>query len=141
MPVAASAMSGVEWFWWVAVVAALLLAWSLTPIRPRGPGRSPGAMTRGTLAIHPLLWARHPDEVAALLGHHPGVQALELDLAHGQARVTFDPRATSIATLESFVDECARHCVGTRAPAHSCPPDLNDSKPAAQSRLSTQVPD
>ena len=126
MLVLASAMAALDLFWWVAVAAGLLLAWSLTPIRPKGPGRLPGAMTRGTLAIHPLLWTRPPEEVAALLGQQPGVQALDLDLGHGQALVTFDQRATSIATLESFVDECARHCGGTRAPAHSCPPDLND---------------
>lgn len=123
----ASALSGLQWCWWVLLAAGLLLAWSLAPVRPRTPGRSGADLTRGTFAIYPLLWVRPPDEVVALLGQQPGVRALDLDLALGQARVTFDPRATSIATLEGFVNECARHCGGTRAPAHLCPPDLNDS--------------
>ncbi len=126
MLVTASALSGLEWLWGGVVAAGLLLAWSLTPVRTNRARRFSGGPARRTVAIYPLLWVRRPHEVATLLGGVPGVQAVELDLARGQARVTFDPRATSIARLESFVNECARHCSGTRAPDHACPPDRND---------------
>lgn len=122
----AAALSGLEWVWGGVVAGGLLLGWSLTPFRPGRAQRSSGAPARRTLAIYPLLWVRRPDEVAALLLQQPGVQAVELNLGHGQGRVTFDPSRTSIASLESFVDECARHCGGTRAPDHACPTDPHD---------------
>ncbi|MDX2122706.1 MAG: hypothetical protein SF070_16810 [Gemmatimonadota bacterium] len=122
-----AALSGLEWVWGAVVAGGLLLAWSLTPFRAGRAQRSSGAPARRTLAIYPLLWVRRPDEVAALLKHQPGVEAVDLDLRHGQARVTFDPVLTSVARLESFVDECARHCGGTRAPDHACPTDPHET--------------
>lgn len=120
----ASTMSGLEWCWWVGAVGGLLLAWSLTPIRPRRSGGSAGRSGESILAIYPLLWSRGPAETADLLKRQPGVRAVDLDLAHGRARVIFDPHLTSTDTLASFIEECSRHCVGTRARDHSCPPDL-----------------
>lgn len=124
--VTAVALSGLEWLWGGVVAGGLLLAWSLAPVRTQRPRRSSGAPDRSTVAIYPLLWVRRPNEVATLLEQQPGVRAVKLDLTRGQARVTFDPRATSIARLHSFVDECARHCGGTRAPDHACPTDPHD---------------
>jgi Cu2+-exporting ATPase len=102
-----------------------LFLWSLTPVRlaravPRQRGEN-----AATLAIYPLLRVFPPGDVTNVLVKQPGVRTIQLDLACGVARVAFDPRETSKARLQDFVDNCAHHCRGEGTALHSCPTDLN----------------
>lgn len=116
---------GVHWLWWLAAAAGMLFVWSLGPVRHPGEGPRPGEST-AILAIHSLLWVYPAADVARVLMQQPGLRTVELDLDRGLARVAFDPRVTSVVRLRGFVTDCAHHCRGDRAGAHSCPTTLND---------------
>lgn len=111
---------------WLAAAAGSVV-WVGALLAVRGPFRQAKPLSSHvTLPIHSLLWVHQPHEIPPLLSSQPGVRTVRLDLASGVAHVTFDPVRTSAGQLRDFVDHCAHHCRGDQAPAHSCPPTLND---------------
>ena len=126
MPYTDGQFLGIEWLWWVIIASGMLFIWSLTPMRAPRARRRPRSEETATLAIHSLLWVYAPTQVVNILQQQPGVRTIELDLRRGVARVAFNPRETSAAQLQNFVETCAHHCRAERAAPHSCPADLND---------------
>src|SRR5690348_8866613 len=89
----------------------------------RGSAR-PGAgePTTVVLDVSGMLRASQQQTVQARLSRAPGVLAVEANATAQTATVRYDPAATSVARLQSFVAECGMHCAGQSVPAHICDP-------------------
>jgi P-type Cu2+ transporter len=77
-----------------------------------------------TVVLHVggLHYASEKAVVERVLGHRPGVVAVDANPVAQTATVTFDPEATSIDALRGWVEECGYHCAGRSAPGHLCDP-------------------
>ena len=69
-----------------------------------------------------LHWATSEAVVEKTLLRRPGVLKVDANAMSQTATVTFDPAATSIATLAGWVEECGYHCAGQSVPDHVCDP-------------------
>lgn len=69
-----------------------------------------------------LNWATEKHRVEAVLGRRPGVAGVEANPVSQTVTVTFDPHATSLAELRSWVEGCGLHCRGKSVPNHVCDP-------------------
>src|SRR5512132_4207857 len=77
-----------------------------------------------TVVLHVggLHYASEKAVVEQVLGHRPGVLAVEANPVAQTATVTFDPEATSIEALRGWVEDCGYHCAGQSVPGHLCDP-------------------
>ena len=69
-----------------------------------------------------LHWATSEAVIEKTLLRRPGVLKVDANAMSQTATVTFDPAATSIATLAGWVEECGYHCAGQSVPDHVCDP-------------------
>ncbi len=74
------------------------------------------------LHVGGLHYASEKAVVERVLGHQPGVIAVDANPVSQTATVTFDPGQTSIAELRGWVEQCGYHCAGQSAPGHVCDP-------------------
>ncbi|MET9251876.1 heavy metal translocating P-type ATPase [Nonomuraea sp. NPDC003709] len=74
------------------------------------------------LDVSGLQWASEQNVVRAVLSRRPGVIEVEVNPVGQTAVVVFDPRATSLAELRRWVQECGYHCAGQSVPSHVCDP-------------------
>jgi Cu2+-exporting ATPase len=74
------------------------------------------------LHVGGLEYASEKAVVEGVLGHRPGVLAVEANPVAQTATVTFDPQVTSISELRQWVEECGYHCAGQSVPGHICDP-------------------
>jgi Cu2+-exporting ATPase len=89
----------------------------------RGSARpSAGEATTVVLDVSGMLRASQQQTVQARLSRATGVLAVEANAAAQTATVRYDPAATSVARLQSFVADCGMHCAGQSVPAHICDP-------------------
>src|SRR5688572_3785426 len=79
---------------------------------------------RETAVLHVggLHFASEKAVVEGVLGHRPGVIAVEANPVAQTATVTFDPERTSVIELRRWVDDCGYHCAGQSVPGHLCDP-------------------
>src|SRR5215203_3128540 len=77
-----------------------------------------------TVVLHVggLQYATEKAVVDQVLGHRPGVLAVDANPVGQTATVTFDPARTSIEELRRWVEECGKHCAGQSVPGHICDP-------------------
>src|SRR3954453_10454804 len=77
-----------------------------------------------TVVLHVggLHYASEKNVVEQVLGHRPGVLAVEANPVAQTATVTFDPTETSVEDLRGWVEQCGYHCAGQSAPGHVCDP-------------------
>ena len=71
------------------------------------------------------------DVVERMLGHRPGVIAVEANPIAQTATITYDPDRTSLEHLRAWVEECGFHCAGRSVPGHVCDPMDGDVDDAA----------
>ncbi|WP_084965955.1 heavy metal translocating P-type ATPase [Thermoactinospora rubra] len=81
------------------------------------------------LDVGGLQWASEQNLVHAVLSRRPGVLDVEVNPVAQTATVVFDPRATSVAELRRWVQECGYHCVGQSVPSHICDPMAEPDPP------------
>jgi len=74
------------------------------------------------LHVGGLHYASEKAVVEGVLGHRPGVLAVDANPVAQTATVTFDPEQTSVARLREWVEECGYHCEGQSVPGHVCDP-------------------
>ena len=79
---------------------------------------------RQTVVLHVggLNYASEKAVVEQVLGHRPGVLAVDANPVAQTATVIFDPEATSIEALRGWVEDCGYHCAGQSVPGHLCDP-------------------
>ncbi len=70
--------------------------------------------------------------VESTLLRRPGVTAVEANAVNQTATVVFDPAATSVAELSTWVRECGFHCAGRSVPEHICDPMSEPPGPPAE---------
>ena len=87
----------------------------LAPVKCGYPASSPGGLLAGSHATEKVV-------IDQVLGHRPGVLAVDANPVAQTATVTFDPARTSIEELRRWVDECGKHCAGQSVPGHICDP-------------------
>src|ERR687889_86018 len=77
-----------------------------------------------TVVLHVggLHYASEKNVVEQVLGHRPGVLAVEANPVAQTASVTFDPGRTSVEDLRGWVEQCGYHCAGQSVPGHVCDP-------------------
>ena len=78
--------------------------------------------TTVVLHVGGLQYASEQSVVETVLGHRPGVIAVDANPVAQTATVTFDPDLTSIAELRGWVRACGYHCAGQSVPGHVCDP-------------------
>ena len=80
--------------------------------------------TDHTVVLHVggLHYATEKAVVETVLGHRPGVMAVDANPVAQTATVTFDPAQTSVEDLRRWVEECGYHCAGQSVPGHVCDP-------------------
>ena len=83
---------------------------------------SHGATLTAVLHVGGLHYASEKAVVERVLGGRPGVVEVDANPVAQTATVTFDPAATSIDDLRSWVEECGYHCAGQSVPGHVCEP-------------------
>ncbi|MFG1710998.1 heavy metal translocating P-type ATPase [Nonomuraea sp. M3C6] len=90
-----------------------------------------GTKDRSTaiLDVSGLQWASEQNVVRAVLSRRPGVIEVEVNPVGQTATVVFDPRATSLAELRRWVEECGYHCAGQSVPSHVCDPMAEPDPP------------
>jgi Cu2+-exporting ATPase len=74
------------------------------------------------LHVGGLHYASEKAVVEHALGGRPGVVAVEANPVSQTATVTFDPDITSVADLQTWIEECGYHCAGRSVPGHVCDP-------------------
>jgi Cu2+-exporting ATPase len=84
------------------------------------------------LDVSGLQWASEQNVVRAALGRRTGVIEVEVNPVGQTATVTFDPRATSLAELRRWVEECGYHCAGQSVPSHICDPMTAPGPPGGE---------
>ncbi|MEU0567202.1 heavy metal translocating P-type ATPase [Nonomuraea sp. NPDC005983] len=84
------------------------------------------------LDVSGLQWASEQNVVRAVLGRRPGVIEVEVNPVGQTATVVFDPRATSLAELRRWVQECGYHCAGQSVPSHVCDPMAEPDPPGGE---------
>ncbi len=143
--------SYIEWtFWglhafqWLFGAAVLLLAgvlfvpmrlWRRARLRlPRtgSANRQGGGRRAVRVDVHALLWVADPAEARRRLLGIPGVEDVVVDPGTATAVVQFDRAKLAAADLTRFIEACAYHCWGERAPGHVCPD--NTPGPSGTSR-------
>ena len=81
-----------------------------------------GRQTSAVLHVGGLHYASEKAVVERMLGHQPGVLAVEANPVSQTATVTFDPDQTSVEELTRWVEECGFDCAGRSVPGHLCDP-------------------
>jgi Cu2+-exporting ATPase len=98
------------------------------------PGSAAAAAHRraSTTVLHVggLHYASEKAVVEQVLGHRPGVLAVDANPVAQTATVTFDPGTTSVEELRHWVEDCGYHCAGRSVPGHVCDP-LAQAEPLA----------
>ncbi|MEQ4725599.1 heavy metal translocating P-type ATPase [Nonomuraea sp. B19D2] len=84
------------------------------------------------LDVSGLQWASEQNVVRAALSRRPGVIEVEVNPVGQTATVLFDPRATSLAELRRWVQECGYHCAGQSVPSHVCDPMTEPDPPGGE---------
>jgi Cu2+-exporting ATPase len=69
-----------------------------------------------------LHWATSESIVEKTLLRRPGVLRVDANAVAQTALVTYDPDATSVAELTTWVRDCGYHCAGQSVPDHVCDP-------------------
>ncbi|MFG6192169.1 heavy metal translocating P-type ATPase [Nonomuraea sp. JJY05] len=85
------------------------------------------------LDVSGLQCASEQNVVRAVLSRRPGVIEVEVNPVGQSAVVVFDPRATSLAELRRWVQECGYHCAGQSVPSHVCDPLAEPDPPGVVS--------
>ena len=80
------------------------------------------AMETVVLHVGGLHYASEKAVVERVLGHRPGVMAVEANPVAQTATVSFDPAQTNVEQLRRWVHECGYHCEGRSVPGHVCDP-------------------
>jgi P-type Cu2+ transporter len=75
-----------------------------------------------SLHVGGLHYASEKAVVEQVLGRRPGVLSVEANPVAQTATVVYDPDATSIEQLRSWVRDCGYHCAGQSVPGHVCDP-------------------
>jgi P-type Cu2+ transporter len=75
-----------------------------------------------TLHVGGLNYASEKAVVERVLGGRPGVLSVEANPVAQTATVVYDPGATSVAQLRTWVRDCGYHCAGQSVPGHVCDP-------------------
>jgi Cu2+-exporting ATPase len=88
-----------------------------------------GAAT-AVLHVGGLHYATEKDVVERMLGHQPGVLAVEANPVAQTATVTFDPATTTVEELSRWVEGCGYHCAGRSVPGHVCDPLAEERRDA-----------
>ena len=83
------------------------------------------------LHVGNLHWATEKAVVESLIGRIAGVEGVEANPVAQTATVTYDPAATSVATLRKWVEDCGYHCAGQSVPGHLCRP-MNEPSGGAE---------
>ena len=87
----------------------------------RDPETTAGAVeAEVVLQTGGLNWASEKNIVEKVLSARPGVMSVDANPVSQTATVKFDTRATSIAELRGWVEECGLHCAGQSVPTHVC---------------------
>ncbi|MFI7638871.1 heavy metal translocating P-type ATPase [Nonomuraea sp. NPDC049400] len=87
------------------------------------------------LDVSGLQWASEQNVVRAALSRRSGVIEVEVNPVGQTATVLFDPRATSLAELRRWVQECGYHCAGQSVPSHVCDPMTEPDPPGGEHAL------
>ncbi len=74
------------------------------------------------LDVRGLQWATSAAVVESTLLRRPGVTAVQANALNQTATVVFDPAATSVAQLSTWLRDCGFHCAGRSVPGHVCDP-------------------
>jgi Cu2+-exporting ATPase len=74
------------------------------------------------LEVAGVHWASEKSVAESVLGRRPGVLRVDANPVGQTARVTYDPRQTSVAQLTEWVRDCGYHCAGQSVPRHVCDP-------------------
>lgn len=80
------------------------------------------------IEVRGLHWATSEPGIERALTRRPGVLHVDANAAAQTANVTYDPRATSVTELATWVRECGYHCSGASTPAHVCEPNDQDDR-------------
>src|SRR5262245_44177735 len=80
--------------------------------------------TPDTTVLHVggLHYASEKAVIERVLAGRPGVLSVEANPVAQTATVRYDPGATSVEQLRTWVRECGYHCAGQSAPGHVCDP-------------------
>ncbi|WP_217921986.1 heavy metal translocating P-type ATPase [Miltoncostaea oceani] len=93
---------------------------------PTGRTAADTALRTEVIHVGGLHYASEKDVVERMLGHRPGVIAIEANPVAQTATVTYDPGRTSVPDLSAWVKECGYHCAGRSVPGHVCDPMGDD---------------
>ena len=110
-----------------------------TPDGDRHHRADGGRPVTTVLHVGNLHWTTEKAVVESLIGRIAGVEGVEANPVAQTATVTYDPAATSVATLRKWVEDCGYHCAGQSVPGHLCLPTWTNPR-AAPSRRRTTTP-
>jgi Cu2+-exporting ATPase len=97
------------------------------------------ATETAVLHVGELHYASQKAVVEGVLGHRPGVLAVDANPVAQTATVTFDPAQTPVEDLRRWVQECGYHCAGQSVPGHLCDPLAeHDAPPGAHDHAAMQ---
>ena len=95
--------------------------------------------TTTVLDVRGLHWATSASVVESTLLRRPGVSAVQANAVNQTATVVFDPRATSVADLAKWIQDCGFHCAGRSVPNHMCEPMSEPSGHSAPHRVAQDM--
>jgi Cu2+-exporting ATPase len=81
-----------------------------------------GGTASAVLHVGGLHYATEKAVVERALDNRPGVVAVEANPVAQTATVTYDPHATTVKALRTWVEDCGYHCAGRSVPGHVCDP-------------------
>ena len=86
--------------------------------------RDAGAAKAVTTVLHVggLHWGSEKAVAESFIQRVRGVLSVDANPVAQTATVTYDPDATSVADLRSWVEDCGYHCAGQSVPGHVCAP-------------------
>src|SRR5215218_4635553 len=97
------------------------------------------ATETAVLHVGELHYASQKAVVEGVLGHRPGVLAVDANPVAQTATVTFEPAQTAVEDLRRWVQECGYHCAGQSVPGHLCDPLAeHDAPPGAHDHAAMQ---
>ncbi len=79
-----------------------------------------GRLETGVFHVGGLNFASEKIVVEGVLERRPGVASVDANPVAQTATITYDPRATSVAKLRTWIEECGYHCAGQSVPEHVC---------------------
>src|ERR1700681_3190656 len=101
------------------LLLVLRITWHRSIIPPIGIV-VPVSATSVVLHTGGLRFGTEKSVLERVLSRRPGVLEVAANPASQTANVTYDPKKTSVAELQRWVEECGYHCAGQSVPDHIC---------------------